>query len=664
MKTNTPTASYLRLGPLLAIAACALVSAIASAIFAASQNFVPDVTFKGSVLTGWHQLGQADWRAESGEIIGVPKQESGGWLVLDKGYQDVAFYASFRCAAACKTGVLLRAEKTADGIKGVYVSLSEGEFASYYDLRLDAQGGEVSRTRLAAGPGPMIRMATARFSGGEDMVPGFAKPAPDRVDPAAPPAAPRPAAPRTAGRGGRGGGPVLRADDWNTVQIILDADVLGLTVNSGRGGAGATTNDKMMGFGPVALYAGGSGEVRFKDISYKDLNPKFEPKEEVSANFRMQRISDFYYGWSAAVADINHDGIMDVISGPFYYLGPGYTERHEFTTARTYNPSNQFAQGMVNFAYDFTGDGWPDILMVDQRPIYLYVNPRGESRRWDRYNVVPQASTEMELLKDIDGDGKPEVLFGGDGAMEYAKPDPANATAPWIVHKISERIGVNAHGMGAGDINGDGRVDVVGPTGWWEQPPKGSAQETWTFHAVAFGSGGAEMGVYDVNGDGLNDVVTALSAHGWGLAWFEQQRDKQGNISFVQHPIMGDFSAKNAGNVTFSEPHATAFADIDGDGIPDLIVGKRYWSHLESYLDPDPYGPAVLYWYRTVRNPKAEGGAEFVPELIHNRSGVGSNFAAVDVNHDGAVDIVTSTSRGTFIFWGNPSAIKKSAGKK
>jgi hypothetical protein len=162
----------------------------------------------------------------------------------------------------------------------------------------------------------------------------------------------------------------------------------------------------------------------------------------------MQRLSDFYYGWCAAAADINHDGVMDVIAGPFYYLGPDYTERREFTAARSYNPSNQFSQGMVNFAYDFTGDGWPDILMVDQRPIYLYVNPRGESRRWDRFNVVPQASTEIELLKDIDGDGKPEVLFGGDGALEYAKPDPANPTAPWVVHKISERIGVNAHGMG------------------------------------------------------------------------------------------------------------------------------------------------------------------------------------------------------------------------
>lgn len=119
---------------------------------------------------------------------------------------------------------------------------------------------------------------------------------------------------------------------------------------------------------------------------------------------------------------------------------------------------------------------------------------------------------------------------------------------------------------------------------------------------------------------------------------------------------MDDYSTRNAGGVTFSELHGLTAADIDGDGIPDIIVGKRVFSHQESYVDPDPYGPGVLYWYRTVRNPKAPGGAEFVPELIHNRSGAGSTVLAVDLNKDGAMDIVTSTNRGTFIFWGKPPA--------
>jgi hypothetical protein len=162
------------------------------------------------------------------------------------------------------------------------------------------------------------------------------------------------------------------------------------------------------------------------------------------------------------------------------------------------------------------------------------------------------------------------------------------------------------------------------------------------------------MAVYDVNGDHLNDVVTSLNAHGFGLAWFEQKRDAHGKIDFVRHMISDDYSTKNAGDVTVSELHGSTFADIDGDGVLDFIVGKRYWSHLDSYFDPDAYGPPVLYWYRTVRNAGVPGGASFVPELVHNRSGAGSNVLATDLNKDGAIDIITSTDRGTFIFWNKP----------
>jgi hypothetical protein len=114
------------------------------------------------------------------------------------------------------------------------------------------------------------------------------------------------------------------------------------------------------------------------------------------------------------------------------------------------------------------------------------------------------------------------------------------------------------------------------------------------------------MAVYDVNGDGVPDVVTSPNAHGFGLGWFEQKRDKNGNISFINHLIVDDYSTidKNTGKVTFSESHGSTFADINGDGIPDFMVNKRYWSHLDTYFDPDAYGSTLLYVYLTVREKK------------------------------------------------------------
>jgi hypothetical protein len=632
-------------------------------------NFKPDGMMKGSTLAGWHVVGDADWKAQNGELVGTAKPgTNGGWLVMDKSFQDVHLFTTYRCTGTCSSGVLLRLQKTADGgMSGVYVSLTEGDTVSYA-VTMDAKGKELTRERLAAPAG--------RGGGGGGNASRGAPGAPA----ATPPAGTPPGAAATAAAGGQtaatpAGGratpppgtqvgssgrrpPVLKPGEWNDVYIQATAATLRPTF----GGVSTIDEKNATGYGPVALYVGGTGEVRYKDFAWKDLNSIVEPREITSSRFTAQRVSSLYYGWGATTADINRDGALDIVSGPFYYLGPSFTERKVYREGRVYNPATEFAPDMVNLAYDFTGDGAPDILSsLGNRHMDLYVNPKGESRRWDKFSVLTTITTEIVLLKDLDKDGKPEVIFGGGGVYAWAKPDPGDPTGVWTPHPISSPgEAVNGHGIGEGDINGDGRLDIAVPTGWYEQPAEGLAKSPWTFHAVefgnngVFGNGGGEMGVYDVNGDGLADVVNG-SAHNWGIKWFEQKKSADGTRTFEQHAIAQDFSTTNAGNVVFSESHAARFVDMDGDKLPDFVTGKRYWSELEN-AGNDPYGAAVLYIYKTVRNPKAPGGAEFVPELIHNHSGVGSSFDVVDLNKDGKPDIVTATAFGTFVFFSKASS--------
>jgi hypothetical protein len=626
------------------------------------RNFVPDWTFTGNALTGWQSVGQADWRVENGEIVGRPKSPEGGWLVLNQQLQDVQVTTMFRCVTGCSAGVMVRAEKTADGIKGVYVSAIGGEVGAYA-LKLDAQGREVGRERLGGGGG-MVRIAPpppaaapegaaraggaaagGRAGGGRA---GGAAAGGGRGRGAALPggvASPFPPAPSTA----------IRPDDWNTVETIVDANILRVSFNGGGGaGAGGLAPEEAGKFGGIALFAGGTGEVRYKEVALKDLNRRIEPVEVVSKNYRAQRIDDFYTAWSAAAGDFNRDGTLDVTAGNRYYLGPTFTESREIYLAQAFNPAKEFTPAMVNFAFDYTGDGWDDVLVAESRAPALYVNPQGVSRRWDRFTISPQVTSENIVFRDLDRDNKPEVIFVGGGVLQYIKPDPKNPTGPWTAYVVSEPGPWGVHGVGAGDINSDGRVDILAPYGWWEQPATVTTETRWTYHPAAFGrqGGGAEIVAYDVNGDKLTDVVTSHAAHGFGLAWYEQKKGA-GDPTFVEHMIMGDYSTKNAGNVTFSELHGLTAADMDGDGIQDIVVGKRHYAHLESYTDPDPLGAGVLYVYRTVRRAAAPGGAEFVPELVHNRSGVGSMVQTADLNKDGALDIMAATTRGTFVFLNN-----------
>jgi hypothetical protein len=583
----------------------------------------------------------------NGLLTGTPEPSgAGGWLIMDRSYQDVELFTKFQCAPGCETGVLFRMQKTPDGgMKGTYASLSEGDVIKFYSVTTDGNGKFTERSPLRAG-------------GGKERV--APPPRPDQARRTTRPT-PNPYSPYSQAPGVSY--PYSKPDSdlysgqWNNVELIFDANILRANQNNGRESGGVA--DPSSEFGPIALYVGGKGEVQFKDVAYKDINDHFRAADYTSPDFRKQTLNNFYYSWGTAVADFNRDGIPDIVSGPYIFYGPDYTHSREIYLGETVNASTGWAtKSWMEFAADFTGDGWPDVLackFIDaDMGCYLYVNPKGEARRWDVHRVLDKFDSERALLKDIDG--TMSLVYTADGYVRYAHPDPANPTGSWVVHNVSERGYGSAHGIGVGDINGDGRADILTAFGWWEHPADSSSQTSWKYHPEVFGRygagvGGSGMAVYDVNGDGLNDIVTVLDAHGWGMAWFEQKRDAQGNITFVRHMIMDTPQSKNAGNVAFTEAHGDTVADMNGDGIPDFVVGKRYWTHLDDYADPDPYGTPVLYWYETVRDAKAPGGARFLPHLIDNQSGSGSDIFAADLNHDGKADLVTATRMGTFIFW-------------
>lgn len=620
-----------------AVACTAVV--MAASVMAQGPHSDTAKLFNGTSLAGWHPQGAAQWRAAGGEIVGAATSGP-GWLVLDKSYQDIILKFAFQCDN-CDAGVVLRnvALPSKPGTtSALYAGISGPDARTLYRVTMDPQGKELERTQLykwtARQNPPGMQMSITPGTGGWNQTRIQV-----RGDVTAPPA------------GGRGAGP-------------------------GPGTPPAPQETYPL-YGPLSLRIG-SGEVRVKDVTVTDLlRPAAGVTAEVtSPSFRRIQLTDRFYAEGISAGDINRDGVMDALTGPYAYLGPDFKRAVEIYRPQTYAIANatmggQYTDNFLNYVHDFNGDSWNDYLKINFNGAYLYVNPKGESRYWPMYQVTDGVSSETTQLGDIDGDGKVELLMslasGANRVIGFAKPG-ADPTERWTFVPVSEKGDWGGHGYGFGDINGDGKNDIIQGSGWWEQPTAGAASGLWKFNAVPFGRGtdpflrGADIYAYDVNGDKLPDVITSLFAHGPGLVWYEQQRTGQGPITWKMHMIMDrpDASAEEKKtweitdkNVIFTELHAIQLVDMDGDGLKDIVTGKRWFSHGMEYPENDRDDPAVMVWFKLVRRPG--GQAEFVPNTINNYVGLGTQIAVVDMNGDKRPDVLTAARKGAYVFFNNVS---------
>lgn len=356
-------------------------------------------------------------------------------------------------------------------------------------------------------------------------------------------------------------------------------------------------------------------------------------KDYKAVVFKKHILDPAFVSEGVAVGDVNKDGKTDVLTGTFWYEAPSWNKHR--IHADTLNPVKGYSTTFINFSLDVNNDGWIDLIRFDQpgATCTWYENPKNKKQLWESHLILSTAGIESPAFVDVDGDGKKDIICNDITAKQviWLKSPVKKADTSWqrfIISSVQGRATHQyTHGLGWGDMNKDGRNDIIIKNGWWESPMDVKSGE-WKFHEAPLGEDCANMFALDADLDGDQDVVSS-SAHKYGVWWHEQTRS-----GWITHEISN----------LFSQSHALACTDINGDGHPDLISGKRYLAHLEG--DPGTYDPSVLYWYEFSpgKDPK------WIPHLVDNNSGVGNNFQVQDITDDKLQDIIVSNKKGVYFF--------------
>lgn len=373
--------------------------------------------------------------------------------------------------------------------------------------------------------------------------------------------------------------------------------------------------------------------------------------------WKRQQLHGDFYSEGAAIGDINGDGRPDVVAGPFWWEGPAFQKRHAYYEPKIFS-INGYSDNFFAYVHDFNADQRNDILILGfpGKEARLYLNPgTQDDKPWPMHIVADVVDNESPVFTDVDGDGKPEIVCSTGGRFGWFAPNWEKPAEKWsFVYATDDmKVAKFTHGLGVGDVNGDGRMDLLEARRWWENTGRGTISGVkragFIQHNFAAGvGGGAQMFAYDFDGNGTNDVFTALAAHRYGVSVFLQSvksAQSADQATWKRVMLASEQPQDNDYGIVFSQPHAAHLADIDGDGVKDIVTGKRYWAH--NGHDPDERGHRVIYWYQTKRDGK--GGVDFVPHLVDAESGVGVDVQVGDVNGDQLPDIVVGNKAGVYI---------------